>query len=147
MPVRAAAYAAPMPRSHEFSADRVHYTWDAGNEPVLTIESGDTVIVETRDVTDNQIGPDSTADAIGTLDLGRLYPLAGPIRVARAEPGDTLAVEVLKLCDGVRSVAEMVDELAAKYTADRTAISIDVVAMLQDLADKGFLTEAREKTA
>jgi len=86
-----------MPRSHEFPADRVHYTWDAGNEPVLTIESGDTVIVETRDVTDNQIGPDSTADAIGTLDLGRLYPLAGPIRVARAEPGDTLAVEVLKL--------------------------------------------------
>jgi pyrroloquinoline quinone biosynthesis protein D len=60
---------------------------------------------------------------------------------------DEIAVEVLKLCDGVRSVAEMVDELAAKYTADRTAISTDVVAMLQDLADKGFLTEAREKTS
>jgi pyrroloquinoline quinone biosynthesis protein D len=60
---------------------------------------------------------------------------------------DEIAVEVLKLCDGVRSVAEMVDELAAKYTADRADISTDVVAMLQDLADKGFLTEAREKTA
>jgi len=60
---------------------------------------------------------------------------------------DEIAVEVLKLCDGVRSVAEMVDELAAKYTADRADISIDVVAMLQDLADKGFLTEAREKTS
>ena len=60
---------------------------------------------------------------------------------------DEIAVEVLKLCDGVRSVAEMVDELAAKYAADRADISTDVVAMLQDLADKGFLTEAREKTS
>jgi len=59
---------------------------------------------------------------------------------------DEIAVEVLKLCDGVRDVAAIVDELAAKYAAPREAISTDVVAMLQDLADKGFLTEAREKT-
>ena len=60
---------------------------------------------------------------------------------------DEIAVEVLKLCDGVRSVADLVDQLAAKYAAPRDAISADVVAMLQDLADKGFLTEAREKTS
>ena len=60
---------------------------------------------------------------------------------------DEIAVEVLQLCDGVRSVAAMIDQLAEKYTADRAAISIDVVAMLQDLADKGFITEAREKTS
>jgi pyrroloquinoline quinone biosynthesis protein D len=60
---------------------------------------------------------------------------------------DEIAVEVLQLCDGVRSVAEMVDHLSQKYTADRGAIATDVIAMLQDLADKGFLTEAREKTA
>ena len=59
---------------------------------------------------------------------------------------DDVAVEVLQLCDGVRSVEAMIDLLAEKYTADRAAISTDVVAMLQDLADKGFLTEAREKT-
>ena len=58
---------------------------------------------------------------------------------------DEIAVEVLQLCDGVRSVADMVDQLAAKYAADREAILTDVIAMLQDLADKGFLTEAREK--
>ena len=60
---------------------------------------------------------------------------------------DDVAVEVLQLCDGVRSVEAMIDLLAEKYTADRAAISTDVVAMLQDLADKGFLTEAREKTS
>ena len=60
---------------------------------------------------------------------------------------DDVAVEVLRLCDGVRSVEAMIDLLAEKYTADRAAISTDVVVMLQDLADKGFLTEAREKTS
>ena len=60
---------------------------------------------------------------------------------------DEIAVEVLKLCDGVVSVGQIVDQLAAKYAAPREAISTDVVAMLQDLADKGFLTEAREKTS
>ena len=60
---------------------------------------------------------------------------------------DEIAVEVLQLCDGVRNVADMVDLLAAKYAAERGAIATDVIAMLQDLADKGFLTEAREKTS
>jgi pyrroloquinoline quinone biosynthesis protein D len=60
---------------------------------------------------------------------------------------DEIAVEVLQLCDGVRSVTDMVDQLTAKYAADRGAIAADVIAMLQDLADKGFLTEARERTS
>jgi len=60
---------------------------------------------------------------------------------------DEISVEVLQLCDGVRSVAVIVDELAAKYAAPRDTIASDVVAMLQDLADKGFLTEVREKTS
>jgi pyrroloquinoline quinone biosynthesis protein D len=41
----------------------------------------------------------------------------------------------------------MADQLAAKYVAPREAILTDVIGMLQDLADKGFLTEAREKTS
>src|SRR5271167_4706636 len=60
---------------------------------------------------------------------------------------DEIAVEVLHLCDGVRSAADMVDLLAVKYAAEREAIATDVIAMLQDLADKGFLTEARERTS
>ena len=60
---------------------------------------------------------------------------------------DEIAVEVLQLCDGIRNVAQMVDQLAAKYAAPREAISTDVLAMLQDLADKGFLAEARETTS
>lgn len=60
---------------------------------------------------------------------------------------DEIAVEVLQLCDGVRSVSQIIDQLSEKYTADRADIAADVITMLQDLADKGFLTEAREKTS
>jgi pyrroloquinoline quinone biosynthesis protein D len=60
---------------------------------------------------------------------------------------DDIAVEVLQLCDGIRTVTDMIDLLAAKYTADRAEIGTDVIAMLQDLADKGFLTQARETTS
>lgn len=60
---------------------------------------------------------------------------------------DDIAVEVLQLCDGARRVNDLVDVLAVKYAADRTAIMTDVIAMLQDLADKGFLVEAREASA
>jgi pyrroloquinoline quinone biosynthesis protein D len=60
---------------------------------------------------------------------------------------DDIAVEVLQLCDGVRSVEAIIGQLAEKYAADRGAIAADVIAMLQDLADKGFLTEARERAS
>jgi acetamidase/formamidase len=86
-----------MATTHYFPDDRVHFTWNAGNEPVLTIESGDTVVMTTRDVSDNQITPESDASVIAALDWDRVYPLAGPIAVDGAEPGDTLAVEILDL--------------------------------------------------
>src|SRR5215210_8687669 len=74
----------------------------------------------------------------------KVWVILAPERVLAP---DEIAVEVLQLCDGVRNVEQMIDQLAAKYTADRGAISTDVIAMLQELADKGFLTEAREKTS
>jgi pyrroloquinoline quinone biosynthesis protein D len=60
---------------------------------------------------------------------------------------DDIAVEILQLCDGERNVADIIDLLVAKYAAPRDDIGTDVLAMLQDLADKGFLTQAREKTS
>jgi acetamidase/formamidase len=86
-----------MPSTHYFPTDQVHFTWDTGNEPVLTVADGDTVVYETRDVSDNQIGPDSDVSVIAGLDWNRVYPLAGPVRVEGAEPGDTLAVDILDL--------------------------------------------------
>jgi acetamidase/formamidase len=86
-----------MPSTHYFPTDQVHYTWDTGHEPVLTVADGDTVVFETREVCDNQVGPDSDASVIAGLDWTRVYPLCGPVRVEGAQPGDTLAVDILDL--------------------------------------------------
>jgi acetamidase/formamidase len=86
-----------MPRTHHLPDGQVHFTWDTGHEPVLSVASGDTVVVWTRDVSDNQIGPDSDTGVLAGLDMSRLYPLCGPIAVSGAEPGDTLAIEILDI--------------------------------------------------
>ena len=86
-----------MATEHAFPETHVHYKWDVANEPALSVQSGDTVTLETRDVSDNQLTPSSTSKDIETLDWDRVYPLAGPIAVEDAAPGDTLAVEILEL--------------------------------------------------
>ena len=56
---------------------------------------------------------------------------------------DEQAVEILQLVDGTAGVGEIIDSLARRYTqAPRVLIAKDVVAMLQDLADKGCLVDA-----
>jgi pyrroloquinoline quinone biosynthesis protein D len=53
---------------------------------------------------------------------------------------DPIAVEVLKLCDGTRTVAEVAETLSMRYNAPKEQIETDVVSMLQDLADKGVVS-------
>jgi acetamidase/formamidase len=55
------------------------------------------VVLWTRDVSDNQITKDSDTSVIAGLDWDRVYPLNGPIGVASAAPGDTLAIEILDI--------------------------------------------------
>ena len=52
---------------------------------------------------------------------------------------DAVAHEVLKRCDGEATVAGIVEELAAAYSAPRDVILKDVCALLQDLMDKRVL--------
>jgi pyrroloquinoline quinone biosynthesis protein D len=53
-------------------------------------------------------------------------------------PDDT-AVAVLKLCDGQRSVSDIAATLSAEYQAPLDVITSDILAMLQDLFDKGVV--------
>ncbi len=86
-----------MAQTHYFPEDRVHYLWDNELDPILTVAPGDTVVYHTREVSDGQISPDSTAEVLGNLDWDRLYPLAGPVAVEGAEPGDAIEVEVVDI--------------------------------------------------
>lgn len=52
---------------------------------------------------------------------------------------DEIALEVLRLVDGARTVGAIVDDLAARFDAPRGEILADVAALLQDLAEKGVV--------
>ncbi len=84
-----------MSKFHLFPPDRVHHTWARDNEPVLEVDPGDTVFYETRDATNNQVQRDTTAEELSNLNWETFYPLAGPLYVRGAEPGDALAIDIL----------------------------------------------------
>jgi pyrroloquinoline quinone biosynthesis protein D len=52
---------------------------------------------------------------------------------------DETAVSVLRLCDGQRSVNDIAAILSQEYQAPIEEITNDIVAMLQDLSDKGVV--------
>jgi pyrroloquinoline quinone biosynthesis protein D len=64
------------------------------------------------------------------------WVLLGPERVIETEGP---ASEILRRCDGTRTVDQIVDELAALYTADRAEIAGDVADMLGELIAKRML--------
>ncbi len=73
-----------------------------------------------------------------------LWVLLAPERILVP---DTTSVEVLQMCDGQRTLGNIVAALAAKYNAPAAQIEADVTAMLTELAAKGFLTDQRESAA
>ena len=54
---------------------------------------------------------------------------------------DDIAVEILKLVDGKVSVGEISTDLSKKFNAPKEVIMKDVIEMLQELSDKGFIEE------
>lgn len=91
-----------------------------------------------------------TTDALGADSVPRLgrgvrlkddktrgqWVLLAPERVLVP---DEPALEVLQQLDGTRTVKQIADALAAEYDAPSEVILRDSLAMLQDLADKGFI--------
>jgi pyrroloquinoline quinone biosynthesis protein D len=61
------------------------------------------------------------------------HVLLAPERVLQA---NGTAVEVLKLCDGERSFAAIVEELGNRFAVDRGRIAAEAEALLRDLAAK-----------
>jgi pyrroloquinoline quinone biosynthesis protein D len=65
------------------------------------------------------------------------YVLLAPERVHLLDP---IALAILRRCDGVASVEAITSSLAEAFEGERDRIRADVVALLQDLADKGLVT-------
>jgi formamidase len=71
----------------------MHNRWHPDLEPVATVKPGEELTLETEDGLAGQLGPESSHEDAGSLDLGLGHPLAGPVHVEGAEPGDLLEVE------------------------------------------------------
>jgi acetamidase/formamidase len=81
---------------HELRRDAFNYAWDNSIAPALEVESGESVLIEVRDASDEQIQADSDVDAVGRLDFSHVNPVSGPIFVKGAKAGDVLEVELLE---------------------------------------------------
>ncbi len=86
-----------MPRRHVVKRNGFHYKWSKNHRPVLYAESGDTITLESNEVTSGQITRNSNSQTIMTCDRSKEYPLTGPIYVQGAKPGDALSVHIVNL--------------------------------------------------
>jgi pyrroloquinoline quinone biosynthesis protein D len=64
------------------------------------------------------------------------WTILAPERVFSPDP---IALAVLQLCDGGRTVDDIAEELTRNYGAPKAQILSDIVEMLQDLVDKGVV--------
>ncbi len=74
-----------------------HNRWHPDIPPILEVEPGETVALETRDASDSQIKPGMSAADLVNLDAKVAHPLTGPVFVKGAEPGDLLEIEIVDI--------------------------------------------------
>lgn len=72
-----------------------HFGWDNSLAPAVRIAPGESLEFEVTDASGGQLSQHSGVDDVGRLDFARVNPVAGPVYVEGAEPGDVLKVTVL----------------------------------------------------
>ena len=77
-------------------ASTLAYAYDAALASLVTIASGDGLVVETADARNGALSdrPAGTSFVLPRPTAGRGNPLTGPIAIEGAKPGGTLAVEI-----------------------------------------------------
>ncbi len=68
------------------------YAFSKNHQPVRTVQSGETFVIETYDCFQNQITSSETP--FDSIDWNHINPATGPIYIEGAEPGDILAVKI-----------------------------------------------------
>lgn len=75
--------------------EKTVYTFSKDNPAVATAKSGETLLFKTCDCFDGQFKDES--QLVHELDLTKANPATGPVYIEGAQPGDTLAVEILDI--------------------------------------------------
>jgi amidase len=106
---------------HRIGRDEVIWAFGPDLEPVLEVDPGAVVTLETNDCFSGQI--QSEDDLVTEIDFARVNSATGPIAVRGAEPGDSLVVELLEVRPGPRGFAtlipgigQLIDQVRAPYT-------------------------------
>jgi formamidase len=74
-----------------------HNRWHPDIPPLIEVEPGEEVVLETRDASDCQIKPGMTVADLANLDAKVAHPLTGPVYIKGARPGDLLEIEYLDI--------------------------------------------------
>jgi acetamidase/formamidase len=81
--------------NHTIHKHQSHFGWNNANKPAVTIAPGETIEFHPEDSSGGQLNPKSTVADIPTLDFGKVNPVAGPVYIDGAEPGDAIKVTLL----------------------------------------------------
>ena len=74
-----------------------HNRWHPDISPVVEVEPGEDVLLETRDASDEQIKSHMTVNDLDGLDAKVAHPLTGPVYINGAKPGDLLEIEYVDI--------------------------------------------------
>jgi formamidase len=78
------------------AAPLMHNRWHPNIPPAFSVRPGEAVTLECEDGMAGLITRESVHSDCGQLDLGLAHPLAGPVEVVGAEPGDVLEIVFLE---------------------------------------------------
>ncbi|HEX6774658.1 MAG TPA: acetamidase/formamidase family protein [Methylomirabilota bacterium] len=74
-----------------------HNRWHPDIPPIVEVDEGEEVSLETRDALDGYLTPRSTEADFAALEAGPIHPLTGPVLVKGARPGDLLEIEFVDI--------------------------------------------------
>jgi acetamidase/formamidase len=81
--------------NHTIHDHQCHFGWNRDNAPVVRVAPGESIEFHPQDSSGGQLTANSTVADIATLDFGKVNPVAGPVYIDGAEPGDAIKVTLL----------------------------------------------------
>jgi acetamidase/formamidase len=81
--------------NHTIHDHQCHFGWNKDNAPVVRIAPGESIEFHPQDSSGGQLTLKSTVADIAALDFGKINPVAGPVYVEGAQPGDAIKVTLL----------------------------------------------------
>jgi len=74
-----------------------HNRWHPAIEPIISVDPGEIVELQTRDASDGQVQAGMTPADLQSMDAYAAHPLTGPVWINGAQPGDLLEIEFIDI--------------------------------------------------